>query len=96
MKALLLEAEFKPRPGYRLTERERLTKRANDGTQVFWNPRLRMIDMAVPAPAPGQVLVKVKATGVEGRFDRAAVIFEQMSTQQSFPEFLTLPLYEEI
>ena len=66
MKALLLEAEFKPRPGYRLTERERMTKRANDGTQVFWNPGLRMIDMAVPAPAPGQVLVKVKSTGVCG------------------------------
>jgi malate synthase len=41
-------------------------------------------------------LAKVNATGVEGKFDRAAQIFEQMSTQEQFAEFLTLPLYEEI
>ncbi|MGE0803312.1 MAG: malate synthase A [Lautropia sp.] len=29
-------------------------------------------------------------------YDRAAQIFEQMSTQDAFAEFLTLPLYEEI
>jgi malate synthase len=29
-------------------------------------------------------------------YDRAAEIFEQMSTQEAFAEFLTLPLYEEI
>jgi len=29
-------------------------------------------------------------------YDRAAQIFEQMSTQEAFAEFLTLPLYEEI
>ncbi len=29
-------------------------------------------------------------------YDRAAQIFEQMSTQDEFAEFLTLPLYEEI
>ena len=29
-------------------------------------------------------------------YDRAAQIFEQMSTQEEFAEFLTLPLYEEI
>ena len=31
-----------------------------------------------------------------GHFDRAAVVFEKMSTQEEFAEFLTLPLYEEI
>jgi len=41
-------------------------------------------------------LAKIKAGGFEGRFDRAAQIFEQMSTQEQFAEFLTLPLYEEI
>jgi malate synthase len=41
-------------------------------------------------------LAKVKASGVDGKFDRAAQIFETMSTQESFAEFLTLPLYEEI
>lgn len=41
-------------------------------------------------------LAKIKAGGFEGKFDRAAQIFEQMSTQDDFAEFLTLPLYEEI
>ncbi len=41
-------------------------------------------------------LAKVKATGAVGKFDRAAEIFTQMSTQETFAEFLTLPLYEEI
>ncbi len=41
-------------------------------------------------------LAKIKAGGFEGKFDRAAEIFTQMSTQDTFAEFLTLPLYEEI
>jgi len=41
-------------------------------------------------------LAKIKAGGFEGKFDRAAEIFETMSTQEDFAEFLTLPLYEEI
>jgi malate synthase len=41
-------------------------------------------------------LAKIKAGGFEGKFDRAAEIFEKMSTQEQFAEFLTLPLYEEI
>lgn len=41
-------------------------------------------------------LAKVKATGAEGQFDKAAKIFEQMATAQEFTDFLTLPLYEEL
>ncbi|WP_020202711.1 MULTISPECIES: malate synthase A [Cupriavidus] len=43
-------------------------------------------------------LAKVKeVVGGETRtYDRAAQIFEQMSTSEDFAEFLTLPLYEEI
>jgi malate synthase len=41
-------------------------------------------------------LAKIKADGFAGKFDRAAEIFTQMSTQDAFAEFLTLPLYEEI
>jgi malate synthase len=43
-------------------------------------------------------LAKVKElVGPEAQtYDRAAQIFEQMSTQEAFAEFLTLPLYEEI
>jgi len=41
-------------------------------------------------------LAKIKSGGFTGKFDRAAEIFVQMSTQERFAEFLTLPLYEEI
>jgi malate synthase len=43
-------------------------------------------------------LAKVKsAVGPDSpTYDRAAQIFEKMSTQEAFAEFLTLPLYEEI
>jgi len=43
-------------------------------------------------------LAKVKAVvgGDTRTYDRAAQIFEQMSTQETFAEFLTLPLYEEL
>jgi malate synthase len=45
-----------------------------------------------------QELEKVKAAvGADGAaYENAARIFEQMSTSESFAEFLTLPLYEEI
>ncbi|MGO4302428.1 MULTISPECIES: malate synthase A [unclassified Cupriavidus] len=43
-------------------------------------------------------LAKVKAEvgGDTSTYDRAAQIFEQMSTSEDFAEFLTLPLYEEV
>ncbi|MCA3220587.1 MAG: malate synthase A [Burkholderiales bacterium] len=42
-------------------------------------------------------LAKVKTVaGTSTAYDRAAAIFERLSTQESFAEFLTLPLYEEI
>ena len=43
-------------------------------------------------------LAKIKASvvGDTATYDRAAVIFEKMSTSKEFEEFLTLPLYEEI
>ncbi|HJV81489.1 malate synthase A [Noviherbaspirillum sp.] len=42
-------------------------------------------------------LKKVKEVVGEGAtYDRAAQIFEQMSTSENFAEFLTLPLYEEV
>jgi len=39
---------------------------------------------------------QVAADGTHANYERAAVIFEEMSTSETFAEFLTLPLYEEI
>lgn len=39
----------------------------------------------------------VSASGADTKpYERAAKIFEEMSTSAQFTEFLTLPLYEEI
>ena len=40
-------------------------------------------------------LARIQGTGAVGEFERAAQIFEKMSTDTAFAEFLTLPLYEE-
>ena len=59
----------------------------DDGRKVT----AEMVKAMVP-----EELAKIKAGGFDGKFDRAAEIFTQMSTQEAFAEFLTLPLYEEI
>ena len=60
----------------------------DDGRKVT----VQMVRTMIP-----EELVKVKALAGSGAtYDRAATIFEEMSTSESFAEFLTLPLYEEI
>ena len=62
--------------------------RFEDGTKITAELVRRLIS---------DELAKVKAVvGASPAYDRAAQIFEQMSTQDAFAEFLTLPLYEEI
>jgi len=58
----------------------------------------RKVDAAMVRALIPEELAKVKADvgGDTRSYDRAAQIFEQMSTQEAFAEFLTLPLYEEI
>jgi malate synthase len=58
----------------------------------------RKVDAAMVRALIPEELAKVKAVvgGDTRSYERAAQIFEQMSTQEAFAEFLTLPLYEEI
>ena len=60
-----------------------------DGTKVT----AELVRKLIP-----EELAKVKAEvgGETKTYDRAAEIFEQMSTSEDFAEFLTLPLYEEV
>ena len=58
-----------------------------DGTKVTAELVRKLIAEELP---------KVKASGATGHWDRAAEIFDTMSTSEKFEEFLTLPLYEEI
>ncbi len=55
----------------------------------------RKVTAEMVRPLVAEELAKIKATPAVGEFDRAAQIFEKMSTDEEFAEFLTLPLYEE-
>lgn len=50
----------------------------------------------VKAMIPVELMKVKEIAGGGATYDRAAKIFEEMSTSESFAEFLTLPLYEEI
>ena len=66
MKALLLTAEWKPKDTYRFSKHETETRSTYNGSKAFYNPTVKLVEMDVPKAGPGQVLVKVKATGVCG------------------------------
>jgi len=66
MLALLLEAEFSPRPGYELTEAEKRTRKVREGNKVWKNPSIRLVEKDVPKPKGKQVLIRVKACGICG------------------------------
>ncbi len=74
MKALQLDAEWRPRAGYYPSERERRERRADNCNQVYFQPRLRLVDLPEPEPGPGEIVARVRACGVCGS---DAHLFEQ-------------------
>jgi len=66
MKALVVRAEWAPKPEYKLTSweiKERIALRAN---KVFKNPTWAIEDVPMPKIEPDEVLIRVKACGVCG------------------------------
>jgi threonine dehydrogenase-like Zn-dependent dehydrogenase len=66
MKALQYSAEWKPKEGYPLSQREIEDKRAMRGNLVFRNPSLQLTDIPLRDLEPGEALLKVGACGVCG------------------------------
>ncbi|MFQ5796465.1 MAG: scyllo-inosose 3-dehydrogenase [Candidatus Bipolaricaulia bacterium] len=66
MKALVLEAERKPRQGYQLSEFEKQTGKAVEGSQVWKNPRLVLKDVNEPKLGPRDLRLRVRAVGICG------------------------------
>lgn len=66
MKALVLEAEWDPRPNYEPTADERATKIAQDSSSVWRHPEMRVEERERPDPGPDEVLVRVEYAGVCG------------------------------
>ena len=66
MKALVLTADWAPRPTYQVSDWERKTGKAIEGFNVWRHPKLELKEVPDPKPGPGQVLFRVKACGVCG------------------------------
>jgi len=66
MKGLLLEAEWKVRRGYKLAKREKETRRALNGSNIWKNPKLEIQEVTIPKIDSDEVLIRVRACGVCG------------------------------
>ncbi|MDR7484424.1 MAG: scyllo-inosose 3-dehydrogenase [Armatimonadota bacterium] len=66
MKGLVLEADWKPREGYTLTEFERTTGKAVTGSSVWRHPRLHLRDVPEAPVGPRDVRLRPRACGICG------------------------------
>lgn len=66
MRAFYVEAEYAPREGYVLSQREKDTGRALRGNKIWKNIRGSVVDRPMPVCGDDQVLLKVGAAGICG------------------------------
>jgi threonine dehydrogenase-like Zn-dependent dehydrogenase len=66
MKTMCLVADWDPRPDYKLGSRDIEGKLTYLGSKVWRNPRMEMIEKAIPVPGPEEVLIEVRACGICG------------------------------
>lgn len=66
MNALQLTADWKPKPGYALSETETQTRKVKSGSKVWRNPRLAFNTLPDPQVGPDEVLLEVTAVGICG------------------------------
>ncbi len=66
MRAIVMEAEWAPRAGYALTEREARSRKATMASQVLRHPRFEARTVPDPTPARDEVLLRVRRCGICG------------------------------
>jgi threonine dehydrogenase-like Zn-dependent dehydrogenase len=66
MKGLVLEAEWAPREGYKVSEFEKKTGKAVTGSSIWRHPKLEVKERPDPKPKPDEVVIEVKACGICG------------------------------
>lgn len=66
MRAFYVTADWEPKEGYKLSEREASTKRSARGNSIWRNIKGTVTDRPVPVPADDEVLLKVGAAGICG------------------------------
>ncbi len=66
MRAFYVEADFDPKPGYKLSEKEKNDKRSLRGANIWRNIRGSVTDRPMPVCGEDEVLLKVGAAGICG------------------------------
>lgn len=66
MRAFYVQADWSPKDGYQLSERELSTQRALRGNSIWKNIRGSVVDRPIPEYDEDQVLLKVGAAGICG------------------------------
>ncbi|HXG40541.1 MAG TPA: scyllo-inosose 3-dehydrogenase [Candidatus Limnocylindrales bacterium] len=68
MKALQLQADWDPRPEAvaALDPADVAARRAHRGSDVWRNPRIRLVELPDPTPRPDEVVIRVRACGICG------------------------------
>jgi len=67
MKAVRLYADWDLKPEFKLGAKDSDGKQTYLGSKVWRNPQLKIEDVPVLKPGPGEVLIEVKACGICGR-----------------------------
>lgn len=66
MKALVLAADWQPKPGYDPTDREARTRRSRMASATWRHPELRLEERDRPEPAAEEAVVRVRYVGICG------------------------------
>ncbi|RQG87792.1 Zn-dependent alcohol dehydrogenase [Natrarchaeobius halalkaliphilus] len=66
MRALVVDADWKPQPEYDVTDREQQTGRAMNASKIWTDPTLSLEERPRPTPGPEEVLVEVRYAGICG------------------------------
>lgn len=66
MRGFYVTADWEPKEGYKLSEREASTRRSARGNSIWRNIKGTVTDRPMPVPADDEVLLKVGAAGICG------------------------------
>ena len=66
MKAVVLHADWQPRPDFKLGSKDIDGKLTYLGSRVWRNPRIQVEEKPIPAPGPTEALIRVRAVGICG------------------------------
>jgi threonine dehydrogenase-like Zn-dependent dehydrogenase len=66
MRAVVLNADWDPRPGFQLGSKDIEGTLTYLGSKVWRNPRIEIVEKDIPSPGSTEVLIEVKACGICG------------------------------